>query len=95
LTIAHDFFCGVGACWLGDSIDGIWAVGSVLTDFVLKLAPIFGLIYLLYWIWLVIRTVKEGSPEPIINHVMLIWQIITAIAHAIISLIKFFTIIPI
>jgi hypothetical protein len=63
-------------------------VGMTLVDYAVKNAPVFGLMYLLYWIWLIIKTVKTGNPEYILNHVLMIWNLLSGLANAMISFLR-------
>ena len=88
MVSASDFFCLIGQCWLGQVIDSLIIVGKTLVDYAIKNAPVFGLLYLLYWIWLIIKTVKTGNPEYILNHVLMIWQILSQISSAILGFLR-------
>jgi|GEM_PF-2966835 hypothetical protein len=90
MSLATDIFCTLGQCWIGEGIDGIYVVATTLLEIAIKLSPMFGVMYFGYWLFLVIRTVREGSPEPIMNHIMFVWQVITGIVHAFMSFIKLF-----
>ncbi len=88
MVSATDFFCLIGQCWLGQIIDSLVMVAMSLIDYAIKNASVFGLMYLLYWILLIIRTVKTGSPELIVNHVMLLWQVLSQIGSLIIGFLR-------
>ena len=88
MVSATDFFCLIGQCWLGQVIDNLIIVGMTLVDYAIKNAPVFGLMYLLYWIWLIIKTVKTGNPEYILNHVLMIWQLLSQISSAILGFLR-------
>jgi hypothetical protein len=63
-------------------------VGMTLVDYAVKNAPVFGLMYLLYWIWLIIKTVKTGNPEYILNHVLMIWHLLSGLANVMINFLR-------
>jgi hypothetical protein len=88
MVSATEFFCLLGFCWLGQVIDNLIMVGITLVDYAIKNAPVFGLLYLLYWIWLIIKTVKTGNPEYILNHVLMIWQLLSQISSAILGFLR-------
>lgn len=88
MTLAHDFFCGVGQCWIGDLIDGVWQFGSVLLEYAIPLMQIFALMYMMYWIGLIIRVVKEGDVAPIVDHVMKIWHLLSSVANMFVNMIQ-------
>jgi hypothetical protein len=63
-------------------------VGMTLVDYAVKNAPVFGLMYLLYWIWLIIKTVKTGNPEYILNHVLMIWNLLSGLANVVLNFLR-------
>lgn len=88
MSLAHDFFCGIGQCWLGDLIDAVWQFGQVLIEYAVPLMQIFAIMYVLFWIGLIIKTIKTGSPEPIVNHVMFVWHVMSSIANMFVNMIN-------
>lgn len=83
-----EIFCALNWCWLGQAIDNLFTIGMTLLDYAIRFAPVWGLMYALYWIWLVIRTIKTGSPEPILNHIMGLWHLIAAISNLFVNVLR-------
>ena len=88
MSLARDFFCGIGQCWLGDLIDSVWQFGQVLLEYAIPLMQAFALLYMLFWIGLIIKTVKTGDLSPIINHIMFVWHVMSSIANLFVNLIN-------
>jgi hypothetical protein len=70
LCLATDIFCTLGQCWIGEDIGNIYVVATILLEIAIKLSTMFDVLYFSYWLFLIIKTVREGSPKPIMNHVM-------------------------
>lgn len=81
---------GMDLCWLWQVAESIWIVATTLAEIGVKLAPIFGTLYMLFWVWLIIKTVKTGSPEPILNHILALWHILGSLFNALVSVVGWF-----
>ncbi len=67
--------------FLKDLFVMLWNLGSQMMTYGLVL-------YAMYLLVLVVRCVNEGSPEPLMNHIMFVYQVITQIINAIATVIE-------
>ncbi|GIU71961.1 MAG: hypothetical protein KatS3mg003_1440 [Candidatus Nitrosocaldaceae archaeon] len=88
MGLGADLLCPVGFCWLGEAFDGLFIVLDSLIQILIQGIEAWGILYMLYWIWLVIRAIREGNPEPLINHILTVWHVISSIANAFINFFK-------
>lgn len=88
MSLATDFFCLLGWCWLGQLIDSLIVVGMTMLDYAIRHAPVFGVMYMLYWIWLIYKTIRTGSPEPIMNHVLFMWNMLSGLASLAVNVLR-------
>lgn len=87
MTLATDFFCGLGQCWLGNLIDSVWQFGIILLEYAIPLMQVFAIMYMLFWIGLIVRVVKTGDISPMVDHIMKIWHLLSSVANAFVNLV--------
>ena len=76
--------------WAKDAVDAfnnflnfVWIAVNLTVQFLMGIAPYVGALYAVYWIGLVVKCCKEGSVEPILDHIYTVIKVFSAIVQAI------------
>jgi len=72
-----------GITTLYDVFGFLWILIQATVQFIIGIMPYAGAIYAVYWLSLVFRCMKEGTVEPILDHVFKIISVFSAVISAI------------